>query len=273
MFNLGSITNEILNGSITLFEPTTAQKSIPPSTAAVLSSRASTLSRQQKRRLPATPSEVSSNTIESEHLPPIVPPPARVFRHNSNNDLNSIRRSLLSSKPSSTVPKKYITKTMSTTTTMKKTINGGPVNLNGKSSQITRTASSESNQRIRKLWWSPKRNEVHIRSQDGKYKHVTSKVGSLANIQYQPGGGQISIRDEAVQWNASSKINSLVNASWSPPTPQVTVRTEKLKWDVQPKIGSLDNVDYKPAGGNVEIRDEKLDLAHVVPRVDCGFIE
>ncbi|CAF4466267.1 unnamed protein product, partial [Rotaria magnacalcarata] len=75
------------------------------------------------------------------------------------------------------------------------------------------------------------------------------------------------------QWNASSKINSLANASWSPPTPQVTVRTEKLKWEVQPKIGSLDNVDYKPTGGNVAIRDEKLDLTHVVPRVDCGFIE
>ncbi|CAF4275633.1 unnamed protein product, partial [Rotaria magnacalcarata] len=35
----------------------------------------------------------------------------------------------------------------------------------------------------------------------------------------------------------------------------------------------LDNVDYKPTGGNVAIRDEKLDLTHVVPRVDCGFIE
>ncbi|CAF0724053.1 unnamed protein product [Rotaria sp. Silwood1] len=163
---------------------------------------------------------------------------------------------------------------MSTTTTrIKKTVNGGPIMTNGTPSQSSRTTSSESDKRVRKLWWSPKRNQVEIRSEDNKYKHVPAKIGSFANIQYQPGGGQVSIRDEVLQWQSSSKIGSLANANWSPPPPRVTVRTEKLKWDVQPKIGSLNNIDHKPAGGNVAIRDEKIDLNHVAPRVDCGFVD
>jgi len=75
-----------------------------------------------------------------------------------------------------------------------------------------------------------------------------------------------------VRWQVSSKINSLSNAKWSPPPPRVTVRKEKIKWDVQPKIGSLINIDHKPAGGNIAIRDDKIDLSHVAPRTDCGFI-
>lgn len=71
----------------------------------------------------------------------------------------------------------------------------------------------------------------------------------------------------------TSKVDSLSNANWAPPQSRVTVRTERIKWDVQPKIDSLVNMDHKPAGGNVAIREEKIDLSHVTPRVDCGFIE
>ncbi len=63
-----------------------------------------------------------------------------------------------------------------------------------------------------------------------------------------------------------------MNANWSPPPPRITVRKEKIKWDVNSKIGSLVNIDHKPAGGNVAIRDDKIDLSHIAPRVDCGFI-
>jgi hypothetical protein len=126
---------------------------------------------------------------------------------------------------------------------------------------------------IRTFWWAPKRNEIEIRSDANKFKHVTSRIGSLANMDHRPGGGQVSIRDDPVNWQVSSKINSLANANWSPPPPRVTVRTEKIKWDVQPKIGSLMNIDHKPLGGNVAIRDDKMDLSHITPRVDCGFLD
>ena len=95
----------------------------------------------------------------------------------------------------------------------------------------------------------------------------------MDNLDHQAGGGQVSIRDESLNWQAEAKVGSLANAGWSPPPPRVSVRTEKLKWDAQPKIGSLEYVDHKPAGGNVAIRDEKLDMSHITPRVDCGFID
>jgi len=128
----------------------------------------------------------------------------------------------------------------------------------------------------RKLWWSPKRNEIEIRSEyDTAYKNVSPKINSLSNLEYRPGGGQVSIRDQPVQWQAASKVNSFANANWSPPPPRVkNIRTEKLQWNAQPKIDSMTNIDYKPAGGgNIAIRDEKLNLNHVTPRVDCGFVD
>lgn len=49
---------------------------------------------------------------------------------------------------------------------------------------------------------------------------------------------------------------------------------ERLQWAAQPKVDSMANIDYKPAGGgNVAVRDEKMDLSHVTPRVDCGFVD
>lgn len=91
-------------------------------------------------------------------------------------------------------------------------------------------------------------------------------------MDHRPGGGQVSIRDDPIQWQASSRIDSLSNAHWSPPVPRVSVRSEKIKWDVQSKIGSMTNVDHKPTGGNVAIRDDKVDFSHITPRIDCGFI-
>jgi hypothetical protein len=117
---------------------------------------------------------------------------------------------------------------------------------------------------------------VEIRSvNDTAYKNVSPKVNSLGNLEYRPGGGQVSIRDEPVQWQALPKVNSFANVNWapSPPRPKNIIR-EKLQWNAQPKVDSMTNIDYKPAGGgNIAIRDDKLDLSHVTPRVDCGFVD
>ncbi len=125
----------------------------------------------------------------------------------------------------------------------------------------------------RRFWWSPQRHQIEVRSDGNKYQSIPSKIGSLANIDHRPGGGRVAIRDEPTHWQAQSKVGSLLNANWSPPPPRITVRQEKVKWDAGSKIGSLLNIDHKPAGGNVAIRDDKMDLSHITPRVDCGFIE
>ena len=97
----------------------------------------------------------------------------------------------------------------------------------------------------------------------------------MANIEYRPGGGQISIRDEPVQWQGQSKVNSMSNINWAPPPPRTKpVVKEKLQWNAQPKVNSMANIDYKGTGGNnIAIRDEKSDFSHITPRVDCGFVE
>lgn len=96
----------------------------------------------------ATAFDTSSNTIESEHLPPIVPPPATAFRNYSTNSVTSKHSPILTDKLPSTPTKKYITKTMSTTTTIKKPINGHHVPKHGPSFESSRTISSESNKRV-----------------------------------------------------------------------------------------------------------------------------
>ncbi|CAF0961940.1 unnamed protein product [Rotaria sordida] len=217
----------------------------------------------------------TSNKIKSERLPSIQRHPTQSeFRQYSTNDLTSKRtvQFLLKYNKYPVRPnKQYITKSMSTTTTKKPV----PIVSNKIPSSSTTRSSSDSDRRARKLWWSPKRNEVGIRSKnDTRFKNVSAKVNSLANRDYRPGGGQISIRDQPIQWQASSKVNSFANANWTSPPPRVNVKTEKLQWNAQSKVDSMANIDYKPSGGeNVAIRDEKIDVSHVTPRVDCGFVD
>jgi hypothetical protein len=106
------------------------------------------------------------------------------------------------------------------------------------------------------------------------YKHVSPKINSFANVEHQPGGGHVSIRDEPVAWQAQPKVDSFSNANWTPAMSRVNIRSEKLQWVAQSKVDSMTNIDYKPASSTrIGILDEKLDLSHVTPRVDCGFVD
>ena len=123
------------------------------------------------------------------------------------------------------------------------------------------------------MWWTPRQSQVAIPTEPVQYNHVRSKVGSLANIEHRPGGGQKAIVDEPVRWKVSSRIDSLSNATWSPSAPRSSIQQEKLKWNAQSKVNSFDNIKHKPGGGVVRIYDEKLDFDHVSSRVDSGFTE
>jgi hypothetical protein len=88
--------------------------------------------------------------MESEHLPPIIPPPANAFRHHLPNGSTSTHGFQLNNhKSSPTSDRKYIPKTMNTMTTMKKSVTGGPVISNGIPHKSTRTPSSESSRRVK----------------------------------------------------------------------------------------------------------------------------
>ncbi|XP_035860774.1 microtubule-associated protein 4 isoform X4 [Sander lucioperca] len=82
-------------------------------------------------------------------------------------------------------------------------------------------------------------------------KNVRSKIGSIDNIKYQPGGGKVS-----------STPN---NKASDPSTPAAKARVQILhkKVDlskVTSKCGSKDNIKYKPGGGDVKIETHKQNI-------------
>ncbi|XP_069366994.1 microtubule-associated protein 4 isoform X4 [Paralichthys olivaceus] len=82
-------------------------------------------------------------------------------------------------------------------------------------------------------------------------KNVRSKIGSIDNIKYQPGGGKVS----STQNNKTS----------DPCTPAAKARVQILskKVDVSKvtsKCGSKDNIKYKPGGGDVKIESHKQNI-------------
>ncbi|XP_078029052.1 uncharacterized protein map4l isoform X11 [Epinephelus lanceolatus] len=82
-------------------------------------------------------------------------------------------------------------------------------------------------------------------------KNIRSKIGSIDNIKYQPGGGKVS-----------STPN---NKASDPSTPAAKARVQILnkKVDVSKvtsKCGSKDNIKHKPGGGDVKIESHKQNI-------------
>ncbi|XP_070830908.1 uncharacterized protein [Chaetodon trifascialis] len=90
-------------------------------------------------------------------------------------------------------------------------------------------------------------------------KNVRSKIGSIDNIKYQPGGG---------------KVSSTPNTKASDPsTPAAKARVQivhkKLDFShVTSRCGSKDNIKHVPGGGNVQILNKKVDVSKVTSK--CG---
>ncbi|XP_051968446.1 microtubule-associated protein tau-like isoform X3 [Xyrauchen texanus] len=101
-------------------------------------------------------------------------------------------------------------------------------------------------------------------------KNVRPKVGSTDNLKYQPGGGQVQILDQKVDFsNVQSKCGSKVNLKHTPGGGNVKILDQKVDFtNVQSKCGSKENIKHLPGGGNVQILDQKLNLSSVQSR--CG---
>ncbi|VDN51347.1 unnamed protein product [Dracunculus medinensis] len=98
---------------------------------------------------------------------------------------------------------------------------------------------------------------VKIFSQKSSYQ-VSSKIGSLANINRTPGGGHILIENHKVEFkqNAKPRIDARSDHKRSQSVKKIP--TQKLEWKAESKVGSLSNITHKPAGGNVKIPTTKL---------------
>ncbi|OON14958.1 Tau and MAP protein, tubulin-binding repeat protein, partial [Opisthorchis viverrini] len=96
----------------------------------------------------------------------------------------------------------------------------------------------------------------------GTPKRITSKINSLKNVHYKPGGGTVSIVNEKVQLGPiASKCNSFANVKHKPGGGNVVIVDEKLDLTgVHSKISSLKNVKHVPGGGQTQIKTYKLNF-------------
>ncbi|XP_053094496.1 microtubule-associated protein tau isoform X6 [Pangasianodon hypophthalmus] len=101
-------------------------------------------------------------------------------------------------------------------------------------------------------------------------KNVRSKVGSTDNIKHQPGGGQVQILDQKLDFNSvKSKCGSKDNIKHVPGGGNVRILDKKVDFSsVQARCGSKDNIKHIPGGGKVQILDQKLDLSNIQSK--CG---
>ncbi|XP_038217019.1 microtubule-associated protein tau [Zerene cesonia] len=91
-------------------------------------------------------------------------------------------------------------------------------------------------------------------------KTVKSKIGSLENTTYKPGGGKVKIENRKLDFNNVTPKIAAKNDAYTPSGGSKKITTTKLEWNAKSKIGSLQNTSYKPGGGDKKIETVKLDF-------------
>lgn len=91
-------------------------------------------------------------------------------------------------------------------------------------------------------------------------KTVRSKIGSLENASYKPGGGKVKIENRKLDFSKAQPKIAAKNEKYTPSGGDKKIAQVKLQWNAKPKVGSLDNATYKPGGGDKKIETVKLDF-------------
>ncbi|XP_024129109.1 microtubule-associated protein 4 isoform X2 [Oryzias melastigma] len=105
----------------------------------------------------------------------------------------------------------------------------------------------------------PPRTPRPINAPTPDLKNVRSKIGSIDNIKYQPGGGKVS----------STPNNKTSDSSTPAAKARVQIVHKKLDFShVTSRCGSKDNIKHVPGGGNVQILNKKVDVSKVTSK--CG---
>ncbi|KAH3703214.1 uncharacterized protein LOC127859333 [Dreissena polymorpha] len=128
--------------------------------------------------------------------------------------------------------------------------------------------------------------EPYLPPMKPRYSYVGSRVGSLDNAEYQPGGGTHKVPSFKLKWEAEAKIGSLPATSRTEKSPElklpsitprfgasadsesfttihytpggnVVLRKQRYS-DARSQVGSLDNLSHSPGGGSVEIPKNKI---------------
>lgn len=105
-------------------------------------------------------------------------------------------------------------------------------------------------------------NKIEVgKSASPNLKAVKSKIGSMDNATYKPGGGKVKIESKKLDYSKASSRITAKNDAYAPGGGDKKIESQKLKWNVQSKIGSLDNKDHKPGGGDKKIESQKLKIS------------
>ncbi|XP_029173762.1 microtubule-associated protein tau isoform X2 [Nylanderia fulva] len=92
-------------------------------------------------------------------------------------------------------------------------------------------------------------------------KTVRSKIGSLDNASYKPGGGKVKIENRKLDFGSKAQPKiAAKNDKYMPSGGDKKIAQVKLQWNAKSKVGSLDNATYKPGGGDKKIETVKLDF-------------
>ncbi|XP_043511008.1 microtubule-associated protein tau isoform X1 [Frieseomelitta varia] len=91
-------------------------------------------------------------------------------------------------------------------------------------------------------------------------KTVRSKIGSLENASYKPGGGKVKIENRKLDFSKAQPKIAAKNEKYTPSGGDKKIAQMKLQWNAKPKVGSLENATYKPGGGDKKIETVKLDF-------------
>ncbi|KAL6434061.1 hypothetical protein ACFW04_005900 [Cataglyphis niger] len=91
-------------------------------------------------------------------------------------------------------------------------------------------------------------------------KTVRSKIGSLDNASYKPGGGKVKIENRKLDFSKAQPKIAAKNDKYTPSGGDKKISQVKLQWNAKPKVGSLENATYKPGGGDKKIETVKLDF-------------
>lgn len=91
-------------------------------------------------------------------------------------------------------------------------------------------------------------------------KTVRSKIGSLDNASYKPGGGKIKIENRKLDFSKTQPKIAAKNEAYVPGGGDKKITQVKLSWNAKSKVGSLENATHKPGGGDKKIETVKLDF-------------
>lgn len=91
-------------------------------------------------------------------------------------------------------------------------------------------------------------------------KTVRSKIGSLDNASYKPGGGKVKIENRKLDFSKAQPKIAAKNEKYAPSGGDKKISQVKLQWNAKSKVGSLENATYKPGGGDKKIETVKLDF-------------